>query len=334
MQTYRRASIGLFRPNSHIATHFDEGFGLPGGQWIKGGNGHFTQTINLLLRAVNSDQAGIGQFSRRHVLAARLAEVIGGLGDIEHIVNDLEHQSDRFSIASQPFHLYVTCSAADSADAAGGADQRSSLVAVNQVQPVSIRKMFGVGWNTVMRAVLAAAEQVVAADIERHQNHRRPAHTDRVDGGRQLTARDHRRARFTTDRQVPKLRGMRHRVRETGLYGEAPYVDEWKPLPPRLHQPVTMHRTVTLGRFAIGVAEVTNRRERELAVGFDLFSRTTDFQREGSFDERNMGLVLRAGYPLTERLRHSVRYTIREDEIRRVRDDASPFIQAERGWTA
>jgi outer membrane protein insertion porin family len=72
-------------------------------------------------------------------------------------------------------------------------------------------------------------------------------------------------------------------------------------------------------------------RERELAVGFDLFSRTTDFQRESSFDERNVGVVLRAGYPLTERLRHSVRYTLREDEIRRVRDDASPFIQDERG---
>ena len=25
------------------------------------------------------------------------------------------------------------------------------------------------------------------------------------------------------------------RRRETGIYGEAPYVEEWKPLPPRLH---------------------------------------------------------------------------------------------------
>jgi hypothetical protein len=25
------------------------------------------------------------------------------------------------------------------------------------------------------------------------------------------------------------------RRRETGTYGEAPYVEEWKPLPPRLH---------------------------------------------------------------------------------------------------
>jgi len=51
---------------------------------------------------------------------------------------------------------------------------------------------------------------------------------------------------------------VHHRVRETGLYGEAPYVDEWKPLPPRLHHAGTVRRTVTLGRFAIAVNEVTH----------------------------------------------------------------------------
>ena len=51
---------------------------------------------------------------------------------------------------------------------------------------------------------------------------------------------------------------VEHRVRETGLYGEAPYVDEWKPLPPRLHQRGTLHRTAHLGRFAIARTEVTN----------------------------------------------------------------------------
>ena len=50
---------------------------------------------------------------------------------------------------------------------------------------------------------------------------------------------------------------VRYRLRETGLYGEAPYVDEWKPLPPRLHQPATMARTVHIGRFAIAEREVT-----------------------------------------------------------------------------
>ena len=50
---------------------------------------------------------------------------------------------------------------------------------------------------------------------------------------------------------------VRYRQRETGLYGEAPYVDEWKPLPPRLHAPATMTRTVHIGQFIIAVREVT-----------------------------------------------------------------------------
>ncbi|WP_027341245.1 SUMF1/EgtB/PvdO family nonheme iron enzyme [Hamadaea tsunoensis] len=50
---------------------------------------------------------------------------------------------------------------------------------------------------------------------------------------------------------------VRHRRRETGLYGEVPYVDEWKPLPPRLHDLATLHRSVELGAFAIAVAEVS-----------------------------------------------------------------------------
>ncbi|WP_308283112.1 SUMF1/EgtB/PvdO family nonheme iron enzyme [Pseudonocardia nigra] len=51
---------------------------------------------------------------------------------------------------------------------------------------------------------------------------------------------------------------VRHRVRETGLYGEAPWVDEWKPLHPRLHQIATVHRSVYLSRFAVRRREVTN----------------------------------------------------------------------------
>ena len=49
------------------------------------------------------------------------------------------------------------------------------------------------------------------------------------------------------------------RRRETGTYGEAPYVEEWKPLPPRLHDLVEVDReTVAAPRFAIAVREVTN----------------------------------------------------------------------------
>jgi outer membrane protein insertion porin family len=71
--------------------------------------------------------------------------------------------------------------------------------------------------------------------------------------------------------------------------------------------------------------------DRELAAGFDLFRRSTDFQSEGSFDQRTTGGTLRGDYPLTERWRHGVRLTVREDVIHDVDEDASEFIQDEQG---
>ena len=71
--------------------------------------------------------------------------------------------------------------------------------------------------------------------------------------------------------------------------------------------------------------------DRELAAGFDVFRRKTDFQSESSFDETSTGGVLRVGYPLTEHLRHAVRYTLRDDEIENVSNTASVFIQEEEG---
>ena len=46
------------------------------------------------------------------------------------------------------------------------------------------------------------------------------------------------------------------RRRETGTYGEAPYVEEWKPLPPRLHDFVEVARPAPRGRFAVSVRDV------------------------------------------------------------------------------
>jgi hypothetical protein len=56
-------------------------------------------------------------------------------------------------------------------------------------------------------------------------------------------------------RVEPQPVRARFRRRETGTYGEAPYVEEWKPLPPRLHDFVEVERPAPRGRFAIGVRE-------------------------------------------------------------------------------
>ena len=50
----------------------------------------------------------------------------------------------------------------------------------------------------------------------------------------------------------------RYRARETGLYEDAPYVGDWKPLPPRLHDLRQGSRPVQIGRVAVDAHEVTN----------------------------------------------------------------------------
>ncbi|MEI3845624.1 MULTISPECIES: SUMF1/EgtB/PvdO family nonheme iron enzyme [Microbacterium] len=51
---------------------------------------------------------------------------------------------------------------------------------------------------------------------------------------------------------------VRYRARETGMYQGAPYVDEWKPLPPRLHDARTLQREGLLaGRVRVAATEVT-----------------------------------------------------------------------------
>lgn len=61
------------------------------------------------------------------------------------------------------------------------------------------------------------------------------------------------------------------RQRETGMYNGAPYVEEWKPLPPRLHDRRTLERAITLSNpVAVAAREVTE-------AEFDAFVAATDY---------------------------------------------------------
>jgi hypothetical protein len=55
----------------------------------------------------------------------------------------------------------------------------------------------------------------------------------------------------------PRELAMTYRRRETGTYQGAPYVEEWKPLPPRLHDPRAEVLAVTLDDVAVAATEVT-----------------------------------------------------------------------------
>ncbi len=71
--------------------------------------------------------------------------------------------------------------------------------------------------------------------------------------------------------------------------------------------------------------------DRDLSAGFDLFDTKTNFQSEGSFDQKSLGGTLRASYPLTEHWRHGVKYTLRQDEISNVDNSASQDIKDQEG---
>jgi hypothetical protein len=78
----------------------------------------------------------------------------------------------------------------------------------------------------------------------------------------------------------PGVRTLRieYRRRETGMYSGAPYVEEWKPLPPRLHDDRHLFLTVEVGSVAVGAREVTRGR-------FDEFLTATGYrpQHPGPF---------------------------------------------------
>jgi hypothetical protein len=72
---------------------------------------------------------------------------------------------------------------------------------------------------------------------------------------------------------------VRFRARETGMYEGAPYVDEWKPLPPRLHDQRTLERVALIGRgIRVGAAEVT---EAEYARFLDAIGEPGPARRAG-----------------------------------------------------
>ena len=71
--------------------------------------------------------------------------------------------------------------------------------------------------------------------------------------------------------------------------------------------------------------------DRDVAAGFDIFRKSIDFQDESSFDQDTLGSSLRADYTVAEDLRHGLQYTLRQDKISDVDDDASRLIKEQEG---
>ncbi|MEP4886514.1 MAG: outer membrane protein assembly factor BamA [Alphaproteobacteria bacterium] len=71
--------------------------------------------------------------------------------------------------------------------------------------------------------------------------------------------------------------------------------------------------------------------DRDVAAGFDVFIRTTDFSDRSSFEQSEAGFGLRAGYQMTEHLRHTARYRFTRDSIDDIEADASEVVKSQEG---
>ena len=70
---------------------------------------------------------------------------------------------------------------------------------------------------------------------------------------------------------------------------------------------------------------------RDLSAGVDVFRVERDNQTYSSYSETDNGVTLRLGYPLTEHLRHSVRYNFSDTHIGSIPNTASIYVQQQAG---
>lgn len=72
---------------------------------------------------------------------------------------------------------------------------------------------------------------------------------------------------------------------------------------------------------------------KDFAAGFDIWNNSSERLDQDVSSVDSMGLTLRGSYSLTEHLRHTLRYTIQQDEITNIRLGASPLITSQAGKT-
>lgn len=71
--------------------------------------------------------------------------------------------------------------------------------------------------------------------------------------------------------------------------------------------------------------------DKNLLAGVDIFHTTRDNSDSSSYSYTTTGGSIRFGWDYTERLRQSVRYTLRQDDVNDIDDDASIYIKEQRG---
>ncbi|MEH6546657.1 MAG: outer membrane protein assembly factor BamA [Sneathiella sp.] len=70
---------------------------------------------------------------------------------------------------------------------------------------------------------------------------------------------------------------------------------------------------------------------RDLSAGFDIFSTKRDLQDESGYDLERLGLILRTGFPIKEKIRGDVSYSLINEKLDNLTSDASTVVQKSEG---
>ena len=73
--------------------------------------------------------------------------------------------------------------------------------------------------------------------------------------------------------------------------------------------------------------------DKDLSAGFDVWNFSSDRIDDEVSSTDSTGFSLRGSYSLTEHLRHTIRYTIKQDRVTNIRSDASPIVVSQAGDT-
>ncbi len=73
---------------------------------------------------------------------------------------------------------------------------------------------------------------------------------------------------------------------------------------------------------------------RDLSGGFDIFHAEQDLQDTSSYDRKRTGGALRVGYPITEDIRQSWKYSFQKTKVTNVDDSASIYVKAQEGTSS
>jgi outer membrane protein insertion porin family len=73
--------------------------------------------------------------------------------------------------------------------------------------------------------------------------------------------------------------------------------------------------------------------DKDLSAGFDIWDTKSSRINDDVSSLDTIGLSPRLSYSLTEHLRHTIRYTIQQDDVTNIRDDASLLVKSQAGQT-